>query len=49
MTGIPPGSGLRMYTFVDGVRKQLALYTFVDGQRKQLKTFTCINGEWEKE
>ena len=49
MTGIAPGSGLRMYTFVDGVRKQLALYTFVDGQRKELKTFTCINGEWEKE
>ena len=49
MTGIPPGSGLRMYTFVNGVRKQLDLYTFVNGQRKQLKTFTCINGEWEKE
>ena len=49
MTGIAPGSGLRMYTFVDGIRKQLALYTFVNGQRKQLKTFTCINGQWEKE
>ena len=49
MTGIAPGSGLRVYTFVDGVRKQLDLYTFVDGQRKQLKTFACINGEWEKE
>ena len=49
MTGIAPGSGLRMYTFVGGVRKQLDLYTFINGQRKQLKTFTCINGEWEKE
>ena len=49
MTGIAPGSGLRMYTFVSGVRKQLDLYTFVNGQRKQLKTFTYLNGQWEKE
>ena len=49
MTGIAPGSGLRMYTFVGGVRKQLDLYTFVNGQRKKLKTFAYINGQWEKE
>ncbi len=49
MTGIAPGSGLRMYTFVGGVRKQLDLYTFVNGQRKQLKAFTYLNGQWEKE
>ena len=49
MTGIAPGSGLRMYTFVDGVRKQLDLYTYVNRRRKQLKTFTYLNGQWEKE
>ena len=49
MTGIAPGSGLRMYTFVDGVRRKLELYTFVSGQRIKLRPMTMINGTWERE
>ena len=45
MTGIAPGSGLRIYTFEGGVRKQLEAYTFVGGVRRRLRPMPVLNGE----
>lgn len=47
--GIRINGGLRIYTFVGGVRRKLGLYTFVSGQRIKLRPMTMINGTWERE
>src|SRR5690606_25958620 len=48
-TGIAPNSGLRVYTFINGVRKQGQLYTFINGVRKQIKPMYAHDGTLETE
>lgn len=48
-TGMLPNSGLRVYAFIGGVRKQGDLYTFINGTRKKLKTMYVHDGIVETE
>lgn len=48
-TGRAPNSGLRLFTFVNGVRRELTAYTFASGSRRQVRVMVQHDGAMRTE